>query len=102
MNKNFSPSWINAIDESMSKWVNEYTCPGFMYVPCKPWKFGNEYHDAGCANSDIIWQVDLQEGKDHPQALGQKEYDEKGKTTGTLLQLTKPVHGTGKAPTAKK
>ena len=32
MNKNFSPSWINAIDESMLKWVNEYTCPGFMYV----------------------------------------------------------------------
>ena len=88
MNKNFSPSWINAIDESMSKWVNEYTCPGFMYVPCN--------------NSDIICQVDLWEGKDHPWELGQKEYDEKGKTTGTLLRLTKPVHGTGKAPTAKK
>ena len=102
MNKNFSPSWINAIDESMSKWVNEYTCPGFMYVPRKPWKFGNEYHDAGCADSDIIWQVDLREGKDRPRELGQKEYDEKGKTTGTLLRLTKPVHGTGKASTAKK
>ena len=85
MNKNFSPSWINAIDESMSKWVNKYTCPGFMYVPRKPWKFGNEYHDAGCADSDIIWQVDLREGKDRPRELGQKEYDEKGKTTGTLL-----------------
>ena len=40
---NFSPSWINCIDESMSKWVNEYTCPGFMFVPRKPWPFGNEY-----------------------------------------------------------
>ena len=69
----------------MLKWVNEYTCPGFMYVPCKLWEFGNEYHDASCANSDIIWQVNLQEGKDCPQELGQKEYDEKGKTTGTLL-----------------
>ena len=59
--------------------------PGFMHVPCKPWKFGNEYHDAGCADSDIIWQVNLWEGKDHPWELGQKEYDEKGKTTGTLL-----------------
>ena len=102
MNKNFSPSWINAIDELMSKWVNEYTCPGFMYVPHKPWKFRNEYHDAGCADSDIIWQVNLWEGKDCPWELGQKEYDEKGKTTGTLLQLTKPVHGTGKMPTVKK
>ena len=35
MAHNFSPSWINAIDELMSKWVSEYTCPGLMYVPCK-------------------------------------------------------------------
>ena len=63
---------MNTIDESMSKWVNEYTCPGFMCVPCKPWKFGNEYHDAGCAMSDIIWRVDLREGMDRPRHLGEK------------------------------
>ena len=34
----------------MSKWINEYMCPGFMYVPRKPWKFGNEYHNAGCSD----------------------------------------------------
>ena len=61
MANNFSPSWINCIDESMSKWVNEYTCPGFMFI--QPWPFGNEYHDAGCARSDIIWALDLREGK---------------------------------------
>ena len=55
MRTNFLPSWINCIDELMSKWINEYMCPGFMYVPRKPWKFGNEYHDAGCADSNIIW-----------------------------------------------
>ena len=65
----FTPSWINAIDESMSKWLNEYICPGFMCIPHKPWKFSNEYHDAGCAMSDVIWQVDLHEGKDHPQHM---------------------------------
>ena len=54
------------IDESMSKWLNEYRCPGFMCVPQRPWKFGNEYHDTGYAESDIIWQVDLQKGKGHP------------------------------------
>ena len=96
MSKNFSPSWINTIDESISKWINEFTCPGFMYVPRKPWPFGNEYHDAGCADSDIIWQVDLREGKDCPVQFRGKEHDDKGKTTETLLQLTKPVHGTGK------
>ena len=50
----------------MLKWLNEYMCPGFMCVPWKPWKFGNAYHDAGYAESDIVWQVDLQDGKDHP------------------------------------
>ena len=36
MATNFIPLWINAIDESMSKWINEYTCPGFMFVPRNP------------------------------------------------------------------
>ena len=96
MANNFSPSWINCIDESMSKWVNEYTCPGFMFVPRKPWPFGNEYHDAGCAHSDIIWALDLREGKDCPTNLGNKEFDDLGKTTGILLRLTKSVRSSGK------
>ena len=37
MAKMFLPNWMNCIDKSMSKWVNEYTCPGFMFVPHKPW-----------------------------------------------------------------
>ena len=93
MAHNGSPSWINAIDESMSKWVSEYTYPGFMYVPHKPWQFGNEYHDAGCADRDIIWQVNLREGTDRPTDLGRKDCEEKGETCGTLLWLTQPVHG---------
>ena len=39
----------------------------------KPWPFGNEYHDAGCADSNIIWQVNLREGKDRPTDLGQED-----------------------------
>ena len=78
MGTNFSLSWINCIDESMSKWDNEFSCPGFMFVPQKPWLFGNEYHDAGCADSDIIWSLDLREGKYHPTTLGKKEFDELG------------------------
>ena len=95
MGTNFLPSWINCIDESMSNWIDKYTClsnwidkytcPGFMYIPRKPWKFGNEYHDAGCADSDIIWALDLREGKDQPQNLGPKEFDNIGKTTGIQL-----------------
>ena len=67
-----------------------------MYIPRKPWKFCNEYHDAGCADSDIIWVLDLREGKDWPQNLGPKEFNNIGNTMGILLQLTKPVWSTGK------
>ena len=74
MGEMFIPSWINTIDESMLKWLNEYTCPGFMCVPRKPWRFGNEYHDARCALNDIIWQVDLWEGKDCPHQLVTEKY----------------------------
>ena len=53
-------------------------CPsGLMNIP-----------DAGCAESNIIWQVKLVEGKDHLQHLGNREHDDKGKTVGTLLCLT--------------
>ena len=84
MAKMFLPSWMNCIDESMSKWVNEYTFPGFMFVPHKPWSFGNEYHNAGCAESDIIWALELWEGKDQPPQLNNKPFDNIGKTVGTL------------------
>ena len=91
MANNVVLSWINWIDESMSKWVNEYTWPGIMFVPRKPWPFGNEYHDAGCADSDIIWALELREGKYCPIQLNNKEFDKLGKTIGMLLCLTKPV-----------
>ena len=96
MGEMFIPSWIITIDEFMLKWLNMYTCPGFMCVPRKPWRFGNEYHDARCALSDIIWQDDLLEGKDHPRQLGEKMHHKKGKTIGILLHLTDPVWRTGK------
>ena len=54
-----------------------------MFVPQKPWPFGNEYHDAGCADSDIIWALELCEGKERPTQLNNKEFDELGKTIGT-------------------
>ena len=95
MDINFSSSWKNCLDESMSKWLNEYTCPGFMFVPRKPWKFGNEWHDMGCADTNVIWQLEIRDGKDQPCELP-KEHNNKGKTVGTLLHPTKPIHGSGK------
>ena len=64
MNQQFSPGYVNCLDESMSVWTNQLTCPGFMFVPRKPWPFGNEYHSVCCCLSGIMWGIDLVEGKD--------------------------------------
>ena len=44
MEKNFMPAWVSCLDESISKWLNKYTCPVFMCVPRNPWLFRNEYY----------------------------------------------------------
>ena len=75
--------------------VNKFTCPGFMFVPCKPWPFGNEYHMVCCCLSGIMWGIDLVEGKDHPQQLCQLEYEELGSTVGLLLRMLFPIFHLG-------
>ena len=97
MKKNFLPGWISCLDESMSAWLNKFTCPGFMCVPRKPWPFGNEWHTIACGICGIIYQAELVEGKDEPKCnRGPKEFDELGKTVGLLLHLTKSIWGTAK------
>ena len=95
MKENFVPSTFNCLDESMSTWTNKYTCPGFMFVPRKPWPFGNEYHTISCAKSNVLWGLELVEGKDQPRELP-KHFDVLGKTVGLLLRLTEPIWHTGK------
>ena len=51
MMEQFTPSWVSCLDESMSTWTIKYSCPGWMFVPCKPWPFGNEYHMVCCSLS---------------------------------------------------
>ena len=95
MNQQFSPGYANCLDESMSVWTNQFTCPGFMFVPRKPWPFGNEYHSVCCCLSGIMWGIDLVEGKDRPNELGKKEGDEKGPTIGLLLRMLAPIFNLG-------
>ena len=64
MNTHFRPGYMNCLDESMSIWTNKFTCPGFMFIPRKPWPFGNEYHRVCCCLSGIMWGIDMVEGKD--------------------------------------
>ena len=85
MNNTFAPGYMNCLDKSMSMWTNKFTCPGFMFVPCKPCPFRNEYHMVCCCLSGIMWGINLVKGQDHPQQLGQHEYEELGSTVGLLL-----------------
>ena len=95
MNAIFSPGFMNCLDESMSIWTNKFTCPGFMFVPRKPWSFGKEYHTVGCCSSGILWGIELVQGKDWPPELGQQEYGNLGVTVGLLLCLLVPIFHLG-------
>eukprot|EP00804_Cyclotella_cryptica_P001276 CCRYP_012746-RA/>CCRYP_012746-RA protein AED:0.11 eAED:0.05 QI:0/0/0/1/0/0/2/0/143 len=69
----FFSSWVICLDESMSTWFNRWTCPGWVYCPMKHHPFGNKYHTAGCAESGIMFAMELVEGKDRSQDLGSYE-----------------------------
>ena len=94
MTEQFTPSWVSCLDESMSTWTNKYSCPGWMFVPRKPWPFGNEYHTVCCSLSGILWQMELVEGKDSPSEIIPK-FNNQGKTVGLLLRVLEPIFGKG-------
>ena len=78
----------------MSTWTNKYSCPGWMFVPQKPWPFGNEYHTVHCLLSGIHWQMELIEGKDSPSEIVPK-FKNQGKTVGLLLCVLEPIFARG-------
>jgi Transposase IS4 len=84
---------VTTLDESMSVWNTHYTCPGFMVVPRKPHPLGNEYHTIACGLLGILFKMELVEGKDTPTQRNPSEFNEKGKTVGLLLRLTKQLRG---------
>ena len=94
MTEQFTPSWVSCLDKSMSTWTNKYSCPGWMFVPQKPWPFGNEYHTVCCSLSGILWQMELVEGKDSPSEIVPK-FNNEGKTVGLLLRVLEPIFAKG-------
>ena len=92
----FTPSWINCLHESISIWINMFSCPGFIFVPRNPHPFGNEYHTICCCKSGILWRLELVEGKDRPAERPPPMFHWTGNTVGLLLRLTQPIHGQGK------
>lgn len=77
MGKNFVPSWVSCLDESMSIWFNRYTCPGWVFCPRKPHPYGNEYHSICCGLSGIMYAIEIVEGKDKPREREQDENEKK-------------------------
>ena len=74
----FSPGWVNCLAESMSIWTNQWTCPGWMFVPRKPYPMGNEYHSLCCGLSGVMYSIELVEGKDQLRQLPLPKYNESG------------------------
>ena len=67
-----------------------------MYVPWKPHKMGNEYHSICCGVCEIIFGIELVEGKDTPREWAKPKFHLIGKTAGLLLRLCEEIFGTGK------
>ena len=63
MTDKFSPPWIDCVDESMVTFLNPYA-QGRVTVKRKPHHMGNEYHTAACADTKILYCVEIVEGKD--------------------------------------
>jgi len=93
--KEFIAGWVLCLDESMSIWLNRWTCPGWIFCPRKPHPFGNEYHTACCGMSGIMFAMELVEGRDAPPER-QVPNAEHGKTTGLLMRMLTTYYYTGK------
>jgi hypothetical protein len=64
----FVSSWVICLDKSMSIWFNRWTCPGWVYCPRKLHPFGNEYHTTCCAESGIMFAMEMVEGRTDPES----------------------------------
>ena len=89
MSEIFSCSFVACLDESMSLWLNRWTCPGLNFVPRKPWSMGNEYHTMCCGVTSIMFSIDLVEGSDRPRELPSLDAEKKGPTVSLLLRMCK-------------
>ena len=72
MAAHFETSWGSVIDESIQEWIYHYSCPVWMFVPCKPHHFGNKYSTILCAKYKVIYNVLIMEGKDRPRVMSEK------------------------------
>ena len=75
----------------MQECISKYTCPAWMCVGRKPYPLSNDIHSIACGSLTIMWFAEIVEGRDRPCDCGRPEFDEIGKTVGTMLQCTRPI-----------
>ena len=83
------------LDESISKWLNMFTCPSFVFCPRKPWPFGNKWHTIACILRSIIFHIKLVEGRDCPYELSAQKFNlitgKMAKTVGLMLRMIESI-----------
>ena len=72
---NFLLYWILCLEESMSVWINKFTCPGFVFFPCKTHPKGNGYHAICCGEIIIIYGLGVVDGNNHTIQMDRSEFD---------------------------
>jgi hypothetical protein len=102
--ENHTPLWLSCLDES-NTWHSKNS-PGFMIVERKPHPSDNEYHSIadGDDGKPIMWRIKIQEGKDRPKKADgtspfPSQFENESKTVKLMLEMTEPIHGTGKTVT---
>ena len=83
----FLAGWVPCLDISMTIRTSRWTCPGFMFIPCKPHPVSKEYHTIADGLCGILFGMEIVEGKDKPKQIGKDKYHEYGKTGSLLLKL---------------
>ena len=95
----FITSWISCLDESMSVWMNKFTCLGFVFCPCRIHPKGNQYHTICCGESGIMYGWYIVQGMDYLIPMGRPEFQTSPnmKTVRLMLRLMRALWSTGKA-----
>ena len=89
MKDHYRCGWSTCLDESMMQWDNPDD-PGWVFVARKFTQKGNEFHTIADTITKIVFNMELVEGKDRPEARGPPEFSTThGKTGGLLLRMTK-------------
>lgn len=68
----FLVTWVVCLDELMSIWQNQWTCPRWVFCSDKPHHFGNKYHTVCCGLSGIMFSMEIVEGKGCPCRIPEK------------------------------